>query len=76
MKDLETLKRLSKNPFYKMSDEEVKVLKDSESASKADESTEQEAPKAKKPVARSSKGNAAVKETGKLDKHSTDPVSE
>lgn len=69
MKDLETLKRLAKNPFYKMTDEEAKALK-------ADKKKKSESPKAPAPVKRSSKDNAAVKVTGKLDKHTTDPVAE
>jgi hypothetical protein len=73
MKSIEQLVKLSQNPFYKMSEEEVKTL----------ETVEQDTPKvssksvdSKKKVSQTTLGNATVKETGKLSKHASDPVSE
>jgi hypothetical protein len=64
MKSVEQLQKLKINPFYKMSKEEIQALEEAESQA------------SQKKGKMSSRGNAAVKETGKLDKHSSDPVAE
>lgn len=73
MKSDEVLVRLAQNPHYKMSDDEVKRL----------DQMGQDAPKtssvsvdSKKKQAQTTLGSATVKETGKLNKHPSDPVSE
>lgn len=92
MKDIATLRRLAQNPYYKMSEAEKQTLSDYENQTpeshvpkgtdtvEVEQLTEIETvaddPKGKAARKVSSKGNAAVKETGKLSKHSTDPVSE
>jgi hypothetical protein len=92
MKDIQTLQRLANNPYYKMSDAEKQALSDFENkkpeshvpkGSKTVEVTQlteietvADDPKGKSNGKVSSKGNAAAKETGKLNKHSSDPVSE
>lgn len=62
MKSTKVLQKLAKNPFYKMTPEEQEQLQNGSESF----------PKAKV----SSKGNAAVKSVGKLNKHETDPVAE
>lgn len=92
MKDLETLRKLAKNPFYKLSSQELQALEDLEKqqrvaltkdkrkatakTTEVETETVADGPKERSPRKVSSKGNAAVKETGKLNKHSSDPVSE
>lgn len=67
MKTIEQLEKLSGNPFYTLTPEEQQRLEES----RAEESLDgDESPK------KLTRGNAAVKEIGKLDKHSADPVSE
>lgn len=65
MKSAKVLQKLAKNPSYKLTQEEQEQLE-------AFNRTGQESPK----VRVSSKGNAAVKSVGKLNKHETDPVAE
>ena len=72
MKSDETLVRLSQNPFYKMSDEEAKRLKTISKEKKTSSVSED----SKKKEATVTRGNATVKETGKLSKHDNDPVKE
>lgn len=72
MKSDEILQRLSQNPFYKMTDEEAKRVKELESAANTSSVTEDSKKKQQQVV----KGNATVKETGKVKKHASDPVSE
>lgn len=73
MKTDEQIQKLSQNPFYKLSEEE-KTRLDSLSRTTAKVTSESE--DSKKKQSQSARGNAAVKETGKLEKHSSDPVSE
>lgn len=73
MKSIAQLKQLAQNPFYKLSPEEQAAINAHDSAQQA------QAPQEGNPnpkVVFASKGNAAVKETGKLNKHGTDPVTE
>lgn len=67
MKSVELLTQLSKNPHYKMTDEEKTLLS---------QAAEQPSGENAKKKAYSSKGNAAVKEIGKLEKHPSDPSVE
>ena len=68
MKTVEQLEKLSKNPFYVMSEEEAKTLEEAQKATSVSvENKKKES---------YSLGNATVKETGKLDKHHGDPVKE
>lgn len=72
MKSAEQLEKLSKNPFYKMSNEEKQQLDEAQkqtivSSVKID---------SKKKESQTSLGSATVKEIGKLEKHSGDPISE
>jgi hypothetical protein len=73
MKSIEQLVRLSQNPFYKMSESEVKQL---ESVKQDEPITSSVTEDSKKKVSQTTLGSATVKETGKLNKHSSDPVSE
>jgi ribosomal protein S20 len=69
MKSISLLRTLAKNPFYQLTPDEVEALKqaDNQVVSSLDEDLK------KKNVA---KGTAAVKRIGKIEKHSTDPVTE
>lgn len=71
MKSDETLIQLSRNPHYKMSEEESKRL--SQLNSKRTSSVKEDS---KKKVTQVVKGSATVKETGKVNKHPSDPVKE
>jgi len=75
MKDIEQLKRLAQNPFYQMSEEELAALKEAE---KNSDSPKKTSSKKQKPLEEQEevKGAAPVKETGKLNKHPSDPVTE
>jgi len=73
MKNVEQLEKLSKNPFYVMSESESKVLEESKAKKKARVSSVTEDNKKKE---YRSKENATVKETGKLDKQHGDPRAE
>lgn len=77
MRDLKQLQKLAQNPHYKMSDAEKQALKEleRESASPKEEVQRKGPNEEQKRVLRS-KDNAAVKETGKVEKHSSDPVTE
>ena len=73
MKSDDTLVRLAQNPHYKMSDAEVERL----------EQIGQDEPRfssvsvdSKKKQSQTTLGSATVKETGKLNKHPSDPVRE
>lgn len=68
MKTIEQLRSLAKNPFYVLTEEEKQALAAADSLSIYSPSDD-----SKK---KSSRGNAAVKETGKLNKHPTDPVND
>lgn len=68
MKSIEQLKRLATNPFYTFTEEEQAAL--AASASEQQAGGENSSPKFP------TKGSAAVKQVGKLDKHTTDPVKE
>lgn len=72
MKTVEQLQQLSKNPFYKMTEEEKKTLENA-STLKIVSSVDVDS---KKKVSQTSLGSATVKEIGKLDKHHGDPVAE
>ena len=69
MKSLKLLQQLAKNPFYTLTPEEQEYL-----ANPPEAGTENIGRPKKTRV--SSKGNAAVKSVGKLNKHTTDPVAE
>lgn len=75
MKSIQQLEQLAQNPFYKMSEEEAKFLKDSKKSG-AKSPKAQEVNRPQDNTVRTSKSNAAVKETGKLNKHIGDPVKE
>lgn len=72
MKSDETLIKLSQNPHYNMSEEESQRLDELASAPRTSSVKED----SKKKVAQTTYGSATVKETGKLQKHPSDPVSE
>lgn len=74
MKSIEQLIYLAKNPFYIMTDAEAQLLKQAETQLDAVDASVTE--DSKKKASSSKRGNAIVKETGKLNKHSTDPISE
>lgn len=69
MRTIEQIRQLSQNPFYKLTAAERQMLEQADGQSQ--DSTDTTSKKRG-----SVKGNAVVKETGKLNKHSTDPVSE
>ena len=78
MKTIEQLRQLANNPFYVMSEEDKRRL---DEADKNDSSSDDEQQVSKKKGTYTSKkvrtkGTAAVKETGKLNKHDSDPVKE
>lgn len=75
MKSIEQLKRLAQNPFYQMSDEEISALKEAEQGSSSQKKVSSKTKTALKGQEQV-KGAAPVKETGKLAKHPSDPVSE
>ena len=66
-KSIEQLRQLAKNPYYSLSTEEQLQLAQAESQSNSGGTPV--------PKFQSSKGSATVKEIGKLNKHSGDPVS-
>ena len=70
-KSLEQLQQLSKNPYYVLTDAEQLQLAQAESQQNAQPRRELDA----SPKLQRSKGSATVKEIGKLNKHSGDPVS-
>lgn len=72
MKSDELLKKLADNPFYKMSTQEAQRLEELKSGNVSSSVAEDR----KKKVSQTTLGTAVVKETGKLHKHPTDPVSE
>lgn len=72
MKTVEQLKKLSQNPFYVMSEQESEVLEETESIAKRTSSVTKDNKKKES----YSRGNATVKETGKLNKHHGDPRAE
>lgn len=67
MKSIKVLQKLAKNPYYQLTPEERMQLETPQTSG-----TGEEYPKVNLP----SKGNAAVKSVGKLNKHETDPVAE
>ena len=67
-KSIEQLRQLDKNPYYHLSSEEQLRLAQAESQNDSQGATQV-------PKLQSSKGSATVKEIGKLNKHSGDPVS-
>lgn len=69
-KSIEQLRRLATNPYYEMTEAEQLQLAQAESQTNSETSGEESVPKFQ-----SSKGSATVKQIGKLDKHSGDPVS-
>lgn len=73
MKSDETLVKLSQNPFYKMNDAEKEQL---EKIAQDEPKVSSVSVESKKKEATVTLGNATVKETGKLAKHASDPVSE
>lgn len=75
MKSIKQLRKLANNPFFTMSDEEVQALKAAE-ANEEQTRTASEGELRPKKGLKKTKGAAAVKETGKLNKHSSDPVKE
>jgi hypothetical protein len=66
-KSIELLRQLAKNPYYTLTSEEQLQLAQAESQSNDGDVTV--------PKVQSSKGSATVKQIGKLNKHSGDPVS-
>lgn len=72
MKSDEQIVKLSANPYYTFSEQEQERLDVINSQPKVSSVTVDETKK-KLTVTR---GNAAVKETGRLEKHSSDPVTE
>jgi hypothetical protein len=66
MKDLKQLQRMAANPFYTMSKKEMEDLEKLQ----AQEQNLEVTPEKKESVY----GSAVVKETGKLNKHISDPV--
>ncbi len=66
-KSIEQLRQLAKNPYYTLTNEEQLQLAQAESQSNDGTTTA--------PKVQSSKGSATVKEIGRLNKHSGDPVS-
>lgn len=89
MKDIEHLRRLANNPFYVMSVEDKQLLEELENNKSTSKVTETKARKGFNPAKvqeaeattsqkklHKGKGNAVVKEIGKLNKHSTDPITE
>lgn len=71
MKTVEQLRRLQKNPYYKMTNEEKQLL-DSDDAPR--EGIEKVSSKDENFLVDKGHTIAAVKETGKVKKHKTDPV--
>ena len=72
MKSVEQLNRLQENPFYEFSEEEQKLL--DESGNQDIVSSVEEDKQLPKGYATSEEG-VAVKETGRVDKHPSDPVA-
>lgn len=70
MKSDDTLVRLSKNPYYKLTSDEAQRVQNIVSAPAETPTIDL----TKKKVT-GTLGNAAVKETGQLNKHQTDPVN-
>lgn len=73
MKSDEQIIKLSENPFYVLTPQEQQRL---ESIKKSGTKVSSVAEDSKKKQSQAVRGNATVKETGKLKKHSSDPVSE
>ena len=67
-KSIEQLRQLAKNPYYSLTTEEQLQLAQAESQNDSQGATTV-------PKVQSSKGSATVKEIGRLNKHSGDPVS-
>lgn len=68
MKSIQQLRVLNQNPFYTMTEQEKQLLEEANST----ETTLYHLDDSKKKS--QSLGSAAVKETGSLDKHSSDPI--
>lgn len=75
MKSDDTLLRLSKNPYYKLTGEEAQRVQNIVS-SQAQAPTPTPTIDLTKKKVTETLGNAAVKETGQLNKHESDPVTE
>jgi hypothetical protein len=71
MKSIDTLVKLSQNPHYHLSEEEQKAVDGVQQPEPVTSSVTVDEKKKESQVVR---GNAAVKETGKLDKHPSDPI--
>lgn len=69
-KNLATLRKLAENPFYAMTPEDKILLAQLENDEESDSDD------SKKKESRSVRGNAAVREIGKIDLHPRYPVTE
>lgn len=74
MKSLELLRKLKNNQYYTLTKEEEERLAAADSPKAKKRSLKYDEPQVK--TREATRGSAAVKETGRLNKHETDPVTE